>query len=161
MVLSCMFWHHRFPLSINNNIKWQKNSSWAENRSGFEGPTLLVSILDLQSEAHISGKKNKQKKPLSSGISLPFTCMSAWNGETLHPVSLKPKPKSQKVAVIRLRLACWLFDIRLVSQRGRMTSVAGCRKHVCRRCIFTGQGIYIFVTIYQRYILLLGVYNFF
>lgn len=106
-------------------------------------------------------KQQKKQQTLSSGISLPFTCTSAWNGETLHPVSLKPKPKSQKVAVVRLRLACWLFDIRLVSQRGRMTSVAGCRKHVCRRCIFTGQGIYIFVTIYQRNILLLGVYNFF
>lgn len=161
MVLWCMFWH-RFPESINNNIKWQKNSSWAENRSGFEGPTLLVSILDLQSEAHISEKKNKKTNNFVLRHIPPIHVherLKRRNAASSLSETKTEEPES--CSNTTLRLACWLFDIRLVSQRGRMTSVAGCRKHVCRRCIFPGQGIYIFVTIYQRNILLLGVYNFF
>lgn len=129
----------------------------AENGCRFEGSTSLVSILDLQSEAHISEKK--QTTTLSSGISLPRRRDAA----SILLLTKTQDPGS--CSDTTLNLASWMFGIRLVSHRGRMTSVAGCQEHVCHPCTFknttTGDGIYIFVTMYQRSILSLGVYNFF
>lgn len=107
---------------------------------------------------HISAR-NKTTTTLSSGISLPKRRDAA-------SVLLQTKTQDpESCSDTTLNLACRLFSIRLLSHGGRMTPVAGYQQHVCHRCTFknttAGDRIYIFVTIYQRSILLLGVYNFF
>lgn len=156
----CMFLHRWFTQSINSNntkvtekqqLGWKRIRGWRSYIARLN--TWLTKV------KHISAK-NKIDFVLRHIPPIHVHERLKWRNAA-SSLSETETEEPESCSKTTLRLACWLFDIRLVSQRGRMTSVAACWKHVCHRCIFTGQVIYIFVTIYQRGILLLGVYTFF